>query len=446
MVDHPFKNVRRVHAMGVGGIGVSALARLFLAWGARVTGCDGVSSNITDALQREGIDLAIGHDASHAKVRCDLLLTSAAVPENQPELAAFRKKGVRVLAYPEALGEISRSRETIVIAGTHGKSTTTAMTGLILETGGVDPLVVVGSLVPQFTLGNLRVGEGPLVVEGCEYRRHFLHLTPKILVITNIEIDHTDYYRDLDDVRSAFQALVDKLPSDGVLVLNVDDPGIGKLRLPKCRVVTFGKSSIALVKLDEIPVLKISGEFNRFNAAAALAVARVLDVADDMAFATLTNYTGIWRRFEKMGEWQGATLIADYAHHPTAIKATIKAAHETYPNRRLVVIFQPHQRQRTESLLPEFAASLIGPEVVILPEIYDVAGREDGLSVSSRDIMVAMQARPDFGREGLPTVRFAPTWADLEKMTPELIEPGDVVLIMGAGDIDAWARAFFSHV
>lgn len=446
MAQTPLGELGRVHCIGMGGIGVSALARLMHSYGVIVSGCDNASSEICVQLAAEGVSILSGHDVYHCKSQADLVIATSAIPDDHPELVAFAHASVPIMRYPEALGVISRTRPTIAIAGTHGKSTTTAMVGIVFEAAQKDPLVIVGSLVPQFSRGNFRPGAGPFIVEACEYQRHFLSISPQVLVLTNIEADHLDYYRDVADVRDAFQTLVDCLPPDGILVINADDPEIGKLRLPKCRVITYGNSSTALIKLNDVPNLSVPGTFNRYNAAAAMAVARAFYIPDETINKVLGSYHGIWRRFEVLGMWRDATIISDYAHHPTAVAATISAARETFPRQRVVVVFQPHQHNRTKNLLHEFARSLIAADVIILPEIYDVAGREEvDLDISSRDIAVAIQQLPDFGRDKIKTVRFVPTFDELERTLHELVRPHDVVLVMGAGDIDSWARKFFSH-
>lgn len=457
-----FDAVRKIHVIGAGGIGVSAVAKLLAHRGKTVTGSDGASSVITEGMVTAGIPVAIGADAAHLPADTNLVLYSTAVSETHPERAAARARGVKELSYPEFLGELTKEYRTICVSGTNGKSSTTAMLGLILEKAGLDPTVIVGSRVTSFPDGNLRLGESDiLVLEACEHQAHFLHYHPWMIVLTNIEEDHLDFYRDIGHIRDTFQEFVERLPADGSLVLNADDHVSAAELKPMSSFVTYGMVNAADVRVADVKVsegaqrftatgkdgatrsfeIGVPGMFNVMNAAAAITAAAQLGVAAEHIAAALKDYHGIWRRFERVGEKDGATVISDYGHHPTAVAGTISAARDFYPGRRIVLAFQPHHRNRTRNLFDEFTASFDGADVLILPEIYDVAGRDDSadVGVSSSTLADAVRER-DSRHDVTRDVVFAPT---LEATLSEIEarkKSGDVILLMGAGDIYLLAK------
>jgi UDP-N-acetylmuramate--alanine ligase len=403
---------QRVHCVGIGGIGISAVAKFCLAKGKTVTGSDLVASAITEALSAKGITVAIGHNSQLLTADVDLLVYSEAVPDSDPDRAAATQFGIKQMGHFEFLGQLARDYRTICITGTHGKSTTTAMTGLIFETAGLDPTVFVGSLVPGWLDGNLRIGQSDiLILEGDEYKRKMLQLHPEVTLITNIEKDHLDVYKDLADIQKAF-AQLEAQTSRTVLRPDVNE--------------------LATFDLD----LKIPGEFNRLNAIGARQVAREFGIEDQISNQALENFTGIWRRFERLGQYNGAEIISDYAHHPTAIKATLKAAKEFFPGRRLVVVFEPHQHNRTKELFADFVTAFAAADAAIISEIYHVEGRvEDEGQISSLDLVEAINS---------DKVTYAKDLSAANEQLRALIHPQDVVIIMGAGDIDKLARQLVS--
>lgn len=452
-----FEGMKRVHFTGIGGIGVSALAKLCLARGMAVSGSDLNASAITADLARRGAKVAAGSGALPEKL--DLLVYSPAVPETDPERAEAARRGTRQLSYPEALGEMSRQMKTVVVTGTNGKSTTAAMLGLILEAAGMDPTVIVGSLVPGFPDGNLRAGGGKLfVVEGCEYRANVLNLHPSAVVLTNVEEDHLDYFRDIGHIRDTFQQLIDACP--GAVAWNADDPNSRLLKVKdgvsyamdaaadvngENRRVEAGAQSVDVrrhgVKFGSF-TLRVPGAFNAMNALAATAMAMELGVPFETCARTLEAFRGIWRRFERVGDLvipplKGGTegglvpVISDYGHHPTAIRGTIEAAREFFPGRRVVLCFQPHQHSRTLELKDDFIAALQGADAVVIPEIYGVAGRteEEAKLISSKDLAA-----------GVPGAAYAKDLAEAEALVRGLVRDGDVLLVQGAGDVDGLAR------
>jgi UDP-N-acetylmuramate--alanine ligase len=452
-----FEGVASVHFVGIGGIGVSALAKFFVRRGCRVSGSDITPSSITEELSALRVTIKLGHAVEHLPESLDLLVYSPAVPEGNVERAAARERGIRELSYPEALGELSRGYSTIAVCGTNGKSTTTAMLGLILVEAGYDPTIIVGAKVPAFPDGNFRMGKGRfLVVEACEYREHFFQLSPEMIVVTNIEEDHLDYFRDLAHIRDAFQKFVGKLQGTGMVVWNANDAESRRLELG--RGVSYGFETVAEYiargrrmekdrqtcdvfradgleeRLGELS-LHVPGQFNLMNALAAGAAASELGIPFETIRRVLENFRGVWRRFEHLGVWKGADLFSDYGHHPTAIAATLSAAREFFPSRRLVLCFQPHQHARTKTLFAGFVEAVAGADVLILPEIYEVAGRDESHDVSSRDLVEAVnRAHP--GKDA----QYARDLAHAESMLRDLVEPGDVLLLQGAGDIDELAR------
>jgi len=427
--------LKKVHLIGAGGIGLSAVGKLLLQQGKQVSGSDVARSEIVEDLEAAGATVQIGHDAANLIDNTDLVIYSSAVPEDNPEREAAQKQGIKQMSYFQFLGELSQQYTTIVVSGTHGKSTTTAMLGLILEAAGLDPTVVVGTKVPGWELGNLRVGKSEyLVVEGCEHMAHMLELNPEIVALTNIEEEHLDYYRDLEHIREAFQSLVNKVPKSGFVVRNTDDPETMKLKI-KVEDVTYS--------LKDKPVnlkLQVPGDFNVSNALAAMAVATKLGVELSVIEKAINDFSGVWRRFERVGEFKGAQIVSDYAHHPTAIKKTIVAAKKFFPGQRLVVCFQPHQHARTRELFDDFLDAFDDADELIMTEIYDVAGRADGVEdVSSRDLVYAIEDF-DQSRGVSREVTYVEDLAGAEQELRERVQSNDIVIVMGAGDIDQVAR------
>lgn len=448
-----FTNFKKVHLIGIGGIGVSAIAKLMLSLGKEVSGSDLVSSEITSDLSKRGVGFFLGHSEKNLDSKTDLVIYSSAVPKNNHERKKAKKLKIRQLSYPEVLGEISKEKNTIAVSGTNGKSTTTAILGLILEKAGINPLIIVGSKVSNWN-GNFRDGQGKyFVVEACEWQANMLNLHPKIIVLTNIEKDHLDYYKNLNHLLTTFQEYIEKLSKDDFLILNSDDPNLKKLK-PKCKVLTYGVKNQADVMAKNIVFgpgwqkfdlfwkskvyglkLKIPGLFNIYNSLAALSCALALGIQPEIIKEVLENFSGIWRRFEvknlKIKNYK-LKIVSDYAHHPTSVRGTIQAAKEFYPGRRILVVFQPHHRNRTKKLFKDFVKSFDKANLVILSEIYDVAGREteEDKDISSKDLVKAISKRGKVKK-----IFYAENLEETKKLILESVKANDVVLIMGAGDI-----------
>lgn len=430
-------NIKRAHCVGIGGIHVSAVARLLKSRGIVVTGSDAVASDETSLLEKEGMAVTIGHDAGNVPSGADAVIYSHAVPEDNPELAAARKRGVPVFDAHAFLGELFKDAEQIVVTGTHGKSTTTAMIGKLLEADGDDPTVVVGTKVPGFAQGNLRLGRPDLlIVEGDEYKRHVLSYQPSVLVLTNLELDHTDIFPTIDDYAGLFNEAIERVRTGGKVVWNADDPRLAKLMAGQ-RVTSIPATP------EKTFALRIPGEMNQRNAMMASWAAEVWEPQIDprLVEKTLSDFPGVWRRFERVGEFNGAPVISDYGHHPTEVRETLKAAKLAFPDKRLVLCFQPHQRNRTKRLFNEFVSSFEGAGVLILAEIYDVPGREaeEDKDVSSRLLLEAVlvwDRQHNVERERL----YVPDLTQAEAAIRRIARPGDAVIVMGAGTIDRVAR------
>jgi len=358
---------KKIYIVGIGGIGLSALAQLFHHEGAMVSGSDRSESPTTKMLEAAGVTVLIGHSAAQVPQDASMLVYSDAVVEGSEgyaERVKAREFGIPELSYFEALGKVAEGKRVVAISGTNGKTTTTAMIAKILIDAGVDPTVVVGSIAADMK-SNFRAGKSDVfVVEACEYKRHFLTFTPSILVITNIEFDHTDYFKDLQDIVSAFAESVERVEDAGDIVTNPHNPEIKKaLGETQKRVVDYTQ--------EEVPELLLPGEFNRENARAAKAAVHMVapHVKDSLINDSLATFRGTWRRFEYKGIVPGgAALYDDYAHHPTAIEKTITAAKEKFPHKKIVVFFHPHLYSRTRDLFDDFARTLaLADSVYILP-------------------------------------------------------------------------------
>ncbi|MBI4652693.1 UDP-N-acetylmuramate--L-alanine ligase [Candidatus Kuenenbacteria bacterium] len=465
-------DIKKVHIIGIGGIGVSAVAKMMLKLGKKVTGSDLNSSEIAQTLKSRGVLIYSKHRKENLSLDTDLVIYSSAVPKDNPERIQAKILNIPQLSYPEFLGELSKEKYTIAISGTNGKSTTTSILGLILEKAKFDPLVIVGSKVNQSSWDeNLRMGKSNsctrknsvqdeyFVVEACEWQANMLNLHPQIIVLTNIEEDHLDYYKDINDIRKTFQKYIEKLPKNGILIINGDDKNIQlilkkiKQRKKKIKIITFGqnkkanfqisvsqkkygvnKFAIQNNKIKKEFILQVPGLFNIYNAVAASVVALKLGVPLNVIKNVLANFKGIWRRFEKIGEKNGAIIISDYAHTPTAISGTILAAKDFYPFRRIVVVFQPHHRDRTKKLFNGFIKSFNQADFLILNEIFDVEGREDkkDKDISSKDLIKEIKKRPALKNK---QVLYAKDIKETKKLILKNLKLNDLILLLGAGDI-----------
>ncbi len=427
-------SINRIHFIGIGGIGMSALARHFVFEKKQVSGSDRTLSDITKKLSEEGVQVFGEQVADNITDDIELVVYTEAVvrgSEGWSELQAAKKSGIPTVNYFEALGIAMNPYYLIAIAGTHGKTTTTAMLTEIFENAEKDPTSVIGSLRAK-TKSNYRAGKSKYaIVEACEYKRDFLHLKPDVLVITNLEHEHVDYYETLEDVQKAFRKFAEQVDEKGVIITDTKSQTIAPI-LNDLEVEVIDYNS----QLDLSIHLKQPGLHNHLNAAAALAVAKHEGINMDDAKESLHNFTGTWRRFEYKGTLNGAPVYDDYAHHPTAIKATLAAAKEAHPEQRIVAIFQPHTFTRTVALFKDFAKAFAGADETILVPIYS-AREENTTGVSSREL--AVQAI-----EYAPNTRYADSFEQAEEELRSNIKTGDVLIIMGAGDVTKLANSLTS--
>ena len=425
------KKYKSIHFIGIGGIGISALAYLALAEGKHVTGSDVASSDLIDDLQHNGAHISIGHDGGNVTEETELVVYTEAIDhENNPEYKKAKEMGISVLSYFQALGQISRTKKTLAVVGTHGKTTTTAMLGLTLIQAGLDPTVIVGSKLKEFGQKNMYIGKGDLfVVEGCEYRRSFLSLEPFGVVLLNCEAEHLDYYKDEEDYVKAYQELVKQIPSDGFLIANMEDENVKKIT-QSCIGTIIPVRTEDVEKLDLN--LNIIGEFNQFNATQAYMAAKAVEANLDEVRDALENFNGAWRRLETKGEFNGTLVIDDYGHHPTEIQLTLKAVKDEYPERRLICVFQPHQHSRTHMMLEEFKEAFGSADKVIIPDIYEARDTEEDKAKIDSEKLVKAISHSDV------------VWGkDLDytfSLLNDVVEKNDVILVMGAGDIGTLAE------
>ncbi len=411
---------QHIYMLGIGGIGMSALAQLLHVQGKEVRGSDREESPIVTMLVQKGITVTVGEGS--VPDGTELLIYSDAVPHEHPERTAARERGISEMSYFEALGEVTKSARTIAVAGTHGKTTTTGMLAKILKECEKEPTAIVGSIVRDFGSNFVAGREDLFVVEACEYRDHLLKLSPEILVITNIELDHTDYFPNLEALQATFRKAAEKVPAHGAIVTNPYDPVIAAV---------LGNVSAPILDYttQSVPELNQIGEFNRMNARAAKAAARAAfpHLQEEYTDRALMTFQGSWRRFEYRGTTpQGAVVYDDYAHHPTAIHKTIEAAREQYADKRIVVAFHPHLYSRTKSLLEEFAAALAEADYALIAPIY--AAREEPDDTVSHTLL-ADRAREKGGR--------AEACDSMEQIRDRLLaeDSRSLIITMGAGDI-----------
>lgn len=417
MPDH----TRSYFFTGIGGIGMSALAQLLKEEGHIVAGSDREESPVTELLVGKGIDVAIGQKAENLPAELDVLVYSDAVPEDNPERARASERGIPQLSYFEALGQVSESRRTVAVAGTHGKTTTTGMLAKILHDAGAEPTAVVGSIVRDFGSNYLSgSADAPFVVEACEYKRHFLSLAPEVLVITNIEFDHTDYFADLADVQDAFRTLAKRVPAHGYVVTDTEHPNIAP-------VLQGLEATVIDYQSEPVYPLRLPGEFNEMNARAAAAAAKALHprLTTVELNRALESFHGTWRRFEKKGERSGVTVYDDYAHHPTAIKETLRAL-RARTDGRVFVAFHPHLYSRTRDLLDGFARSFADADVLLIAPIYPAREIDDG-TISSEMLAERIRAEGVSAR--------ALSFDEIAQVLMTEPMEGDVIMTMGAGDI-----------
>ncbi len=441
---------RGIHLIGIGGAGMRALAQILLGRGAIVTGSDQTASGAVERLVAAGAKVAIGQRAANLPAKCDLVVHSAAIGQQNPELLAARQRGCEVLKYSQMLGRLMAKRVGIAIAGTHGKSTTTAMVAYVLSAAGAEPSFVVGATVDQLG-GPSGVGAGRhFVAEACEYDRSFLNLRPKLAAILNIEEDHLDCYDNLEGIVEAFRAFASQIPPDGLLVVNGEDRNaLDVAQSAACQVETFGLDGAFTWGAADVSIergqftmevlygrqrfcrlaVRLPGRHSACDALAATALLHHADLAGEQIAELLGGFTGVRRRMMLKAQLRGITVMDDYAHHPTEIQATLRAIQDHYQPRRVVCVFQPHQHSRTRFLLSDFARSFGRASEVIVPEIYFVRDSELEKDYISSEDLVA-QIRLNGG-----AAIYLKTFDEIARHLRQTLREGDLVVTMGAGNI-----------
>ncbi len=424
--------IKHAHFIGIGGIGISAIARMMLLEGKTVTGQDMQDSNITAELRKAGAVITVGQSIEAIPSDTDLIIYTIAIEKYDPSLfEKLKNQSIPVRSYPEMLHIVTEGKYTIAVSGTHGKTTTTAMLAGILSDAHLDPTVIVGSLLVNLESTDSSKGSNFIagkskyfVVEACEYRRSFLNINPNILVITNIDADHLDYYKDIEDIKSAFRELAMKVPADGFVVCDPTAPHIKEvIDGVSAQIIDYSPSVHLSLQL------KVPGLFNKKNAACAKAVAHILGVTDAQIGISLGAFKGTWRRFEFKGTLaSGALVYDDYAHHPTEIMAALQGFRELYSKDaqwKITVVFQPHLFSRTKALLSDFATSFVDADTVLVLPIYQAREEDDG-SVSSESV-----SKEITGPAARAFVSFEDAQAYLQNQN---FDSKDIIVTMGAGE------------
>jgi UDP-N-acetylmuramate--alanine ligase len=455
-----FSSIKKIHFVGIGGIGMSGIAEILLTEGFQVSGSDRAASDNTERLQKLGAEILVGHLAANIGLDVDAVVYSSAVPPDNPELVEAERRKIPVIRRAEMLAEVMRLKYGIGIAGTHGKTTTTSMVSLVLMEGGVDPTVIVGGRLRGLAGSNARLGKGDfIVVEADEYDRSFLSITPTIAVLTTLETDHLDCYRDLEDIKSAFVQFALKVPFYGFVVLCLDEPALQEI-MPKIKkkMITYGLTGQSDVQAIDIVhkqnrstftilrsgvelgsiTIQIPGNHNVLNALAAIAVGLELGVAFDKVKAGIEKFTGVFRRWEVKGDVNGITVVDDYAHHPTEIKATLAGAKAGW-RRRVVCVFQPHLYSRTRDFYDEFGRAFFNADVLVLTDVYPA--REEPIQGVSGELIA--NAAKEFGHK---QVHYVPSKTDVPDFLSTIVRPGDMVITMGAGDIWKFGEAYLKKL
>ncbi len=445
---------KKIHMIGIGGVSMSGIADIITSMGFTVTGSDMSESATTDRLEKQGIHVVIGHNAENVH-RADIVVYTAAIKEDNPEIVEAKRLGIELIERSTFLGLLTKLySETISISGTHGKTTTTSMLSQIFIDAGKDPTVQVGADLRILDNQNYRVGKSDyFIVESCEYVRSFLKFFPKTAVVLNIEADHLDCYKDIDDIKSAFNAFIDIPDEEGLILLNADDKNCMEIsKNHKARLMTFGIEDVnadwiakdiklnknggysftATSKEEEIEItLNVPGHHNIYNALASTAIARNYNISADVIKQALSEFRGASRRFEYVGTINGASIYDDYAHHPTEIKATISSAKNMQYN-KLWVVFQPHTYTRTYTLFDEFVKAFEEADNVIITDIYAAREKDTGL-VSSKQLADKVKK---FSKNCI----YIPTLEECKDYLLAHIKNDDIILTVGAGSITKLGR------
>ncbi|MDZ7718765.1 MAG: UDP-N-acetylmuramate--L-alanine ligase [Balneolaceae bacterium] len=456
-----FGRTRHIHMVGIGGIGMSGMAEILILRGYEVSGSDQNKSETTDRLEELGATVYYEHKASNIEDADVVVYTSAVKADENVETREAINQKIPVIKRSEMLAELMRTKYGIGVAGTHGKTTTTTLTGHVVQDGQFDPTIIVGGRVHSFAKTNAVVGKGDIIiVEADEYDRTFLRLSPSLVVITNIEEEHMDIYEDLDDVKQAFTEFANKVPFYGAVVVCLDDPEVRSV-LPniKKRIISYGYNPQAQVRavdvshqtmnstftvifsgeeLGEIQ-LGVPGDHNVKNALAAIAVGLELGISFEKIKSGLERFQGVFRRFQVKYNTDELIVIDDYAHHPTEVQASIQAAKKGWKDRRLVAVFQPHLYSRTQELYKEFGLSFFDAEVLVVTDVYP--SREKPIEGVTGQLI--SDTAKNFGHKN---VHYVEEKSDLPETLKEILNKGDIVITMGAGDVYKYGEEFLELV
>lgn len=452
-----FGRTRHIHMVGIGGIGMSGMAEILLQKGYTVTGSDASKGETIKRLKELGAKIYIGHDEKNIEGADVVVFTSAVKADENLETKAAMEAGIPVIKRAEMLAELMRMKYGIGIAGTHGKTTTTTMVGHVIQDGSFDPTIIVGGKVHSFSKTNAVVGKGDIIiVEADEFDRTFLRLTPSLAVITNIEAEHLDIYDNLQDVKKAFVEFANKVPFYGAVVLCLDDANVRSI-IPEIerRTITYGLTPQAEIRATDIEVsnfnstfavfsegeelgtikLNAPGEHNVKNALAAIAAGLELDINFKDIKSGLERFQGVFRRFQLKADKDDVMVIDDYAHHPTEVQATLKAARNGWKDRRIVAVFQPHLYSRTRDLYKDFGSSFFDAEVCVITDVYP--SREE--PIEGVDGKLIADSAKEYGHR---QVHYVEDKKELPARLKEIVQAGDVVITMGAGDIYKYGEEF----
>lgn len=451
MKNIDFNKIHKIYFIGLGGIGISATCRLLKLMGKEVRGSDLAENEIVRDLRREKIAVLVPQCAQNVPPDYDLAVYTVAAPPDNVERQAAAKLGLRQITYPELLGLLMKNKIAIGIAGTDGKSTTTALTGWILLQAGLDPTIILGSKA-SYLKGNARLSQGRyFVFESDEYKRAFANYWPKIAAVTNIKTEHLDCYKNLAEIKSAFKNFLKRVPQTGLIVKNADDPNsLNVIKNLPAKIMTFGLKKSADLMAKDIKIkngsqifsliyqnknlgqikLTLPARYNIYNALAAMAIALYLKIKFPVIKKAVAGFKGIWRRFEKLGRFKGKLIITDYAHTPGALSQTIAAAKEFYPGKKILFVFQPHQYSRTNNFFQEFAQSFAAADLALISDIYYVAGREN-----PKDFKINSQKLAQAAKRCGAKVVYGGDLKQTEKIIRKKIKDFDLAVLMGAGDI-----------
>jgi UDP-N-acetylmuramate--alanine ligase len=456
-----FSSIKKIHFVGIGGIGMSGIAEILLDQGFAVSGSDRSFSEVTERLQKLGATVYEGHKPDHVAADVDTLVYSSAVVLDNPEVLEAQRRKIPIVRRAEMLAEIMRLKYGVGIAGTHGKTTTTSMISLILMEGGLDPTVIVGGKLSGLGGTNARLGKGDfIVVEADEFDRSFLSITPTIAVLTTLETDHLDCYRDLEDIKGAFIQFANKVPFYGFIVLCLDEPALQDImpKMSRKKILSYGlnpqadiqavdihhknnTSSFTVVKdntdLGSV-TLQVPGKHNVQNSLAAISVGLELGIPFDKIKSGIEKFTGVFRRWELKGDVDGISVYDDYAHHPTECKATLSGAKAGW-RRRVVCIFQPHLYTRTRDFYEDFGKAFLLSDVLVVTDVYPA--REEPIQGITGELIA--NAAKQFGHKD---VHYVPDKKKVPDFLSTVVRKGDIVITMGAGDIWKYGEEYLNHL